>query len=88
MLTGPVNLLKGAVYLSRNIFIQFLTILVKAGLVMGPLCPSIRTCPQYIIKLAICTAVFSEVWVRLELVQHGVIGLKWDCGVNLVSLTP
>ena len=51
-------------------------------------CPSISTCTRYIIKLAICTAVFSEVWVRLELVQHGVIGLKWACWVNLVSLTP
>ena len=32
----------------------------------------------------ICTAVFSQ--VRLGLVQHGVMGLKWACGVNLTNL--
>ena len=32
-------------------------------------------------SFAICTALFSEVRVRLGLVQHGVMGLKWACGV-------
>ena len=48
---------------------------------------SVRTCPRYIMRFPICTAVFSEVRVRLGLVQYGVMGLKWACGVNLVRLT-
>ena len=47
---------------------------------------SVRTCPRYIMRFAICTAVFSEVRVRLGLVQYGAMGLKWACGVNLVRL--
>ena len=35
---------------------------------------SIHTCPRYIMRFAIYTAVFSE--VRLGLVQYGVMGLK------------
>ena len=38
--------------------------------------------------VAICTAVFSEVRVRSGLVEYGVMGLKWACGVNLKRLTP
>ena len=34
-----------------------------------------------------CTAVFSEVRVRLGLLQYGVMGLKWASGVNLTRLT-
>ena len=47
-----------------------------------------RTCPRYIMRFAICTAVLSEVRVRLGLVQYGVMGLKWACGVNFTRLTP
>ena len=41
-------------------------------------------CPRYIMRFAICTALFS----RLGLLQYGVMGLKWACGVNLVRLSP
>ena len=49
---------------------------------------SVRTRPRYIMRFAICTAVFIEVRARLGLVQFGVIGLKWAFGVNLTRLTP
>ena len=48
--------------------------------------PYVRTCPRYIMRFAICTAVFSE--VRLGLVQYGVMGLNGLDGVSLTRLTP
>ena len=39
---------------------------------------TVHTCQQFIMRFTICTAVFIEVRVRLGLVQHVVMGLKWD----------
>ena len=43
---------------------------------LSSVCQSVRTCPLYIMRFTICTAVFSEVRVKLGLVQYGVMGLK------------
>ena len=48
----------------------------------------VLTCPRCFMRFIICTAMFSVVRVRLGLVQHGVMGLKWACGVHLARLAP
>ena len=70
-----------AFYFRRKGYINFVPSLSVVHL-------SVRTCQRYIMRFAICTAVFSEVRVRLGLVQYGVMGLKWACGVNLKRITP
>ena len=45
--------------------------------------PTVCTYPRYIMRFAICTAVFSEIRIRLGLVQYGVLGLNRLVGLTL-----
>ena len=54
------------------------------GIFLSPPSVCLSVCPYMPTIHSIHTALFSEVRVRLRLVLHGVMGLKWSCGVNLV----